>query len=140
MQDMGELLQDRRGEVKQGSKANTHIPVKVMRRQQLAQIQPRRLLQEFRLGSMRRIIAERHQHRSRHIDDLGIELENTRRRLDLRFEAMRGGAEPICQFVLILLAGQGKRKSSHHERSGQLEQELLSCKYSRNMLDDLASV
>jgi len=71
-----------------------YIPVNVMCRKQLAEIETRGLFQEFRLGCMRRIVTEGDEHDARQIDDLSIDLEHLCCGLNLGLEAVGWGAEP----------------------------------------------
>ena len=110
------------------------IPIDLMGGLDFTQVDPCRLFEEFGLGSMSRLIVERDEHHSGEVDDLGVDLEDSGRGLNLSFKAVGGGAEPAhtCQ-----LPGCSALSSSHHQSTSKFEEKLLSCQYSSDMLHDL---
>lgn len=70
-------------------------------RQERSQARLGRGMTYFDVGGMGCSVSERHEHDSRDVDDLTIDLENSRGGLHLSFETVRGSTEPTASRVIV---------------------------------------
>lgn len=116
-----------------------HIPVEVVRGQELLQVETSSLLQEFGLAGVRRIVVERDQDETGQGHDLASQLEHSCCSLDLSFEPVRGRTEPTPGRKSALASefpNHVQHADLHHKGTDQLHQKLLPRQDGSDMLND----